>query len=153
MTSIPSQPPQVTLDLDAAALDPICEFYARLLGYRVVRTDHAGTLIESRTLTSDQVPALRLRFRCCAPRPPMGAAIGTIRLITFHVSDPLAVAARIEKPIWILPPPDDATTLDRVILQDSSGYHVALAHPQEDSACTDANPPGTGSSSRPAASS
>lgn len=145
-------PPQATIDLDAAPLDDACDFYRRLLGFRVVRTDNAGTFNEARTLLSDQVPALQLRLRRCDPRPVVGAAIGTIRLITFYVNDPAGVAARIDNPVWVLPPPEHAPA-ERVILQDSSGYHVALARPPGDSACSDANPPGRASSTDPAATS
>lgn len=141
-------PLQATIDLDVAPLDPTCEFYRRLLGFRVIHTENPGAFTEARTLASDEVPAVRLRLRCCSPRPPMGSGIGTIRLITFHVSDPIGVAARIDNPVWILPPSGDAP--DRVILQDSSGYHVALARSQEGSACSDASLPGTGASSSPA---
>lgn len=137
-------PPLVTIDLDAAPLDGACEFYQRLLGFRVVKTEHAGAFTESRVLASDQVPGVLLRFRCCSPRPPMGAAIGTIRLLTFYVPDPAGVAARIEDPTWVLPPPDHGPA-DRLILQDSSGYHVALVRPAAGCACGGASPGGTGS--------
>lgn len=128
-------PAKVTIHLDAIRLDDLCDFYRTLLGFRVVETQHAGLLTEARTLESEQYPAFRLVFQSCHPRPPMASACGTIRTLEFEVDDPARVAARITEPKWITPlPGSDEPTVSRLILQDSTGYHVALVRRPEGSA-------------------
>ena len=137
-----SNTPRVTIHLDAIRLDELCAFYADLLGYRVTDTEHPGLLNEVRTLESDRYPHLRLQFHNCHPRPPMASARGTIRALEFEVDDPVETTSRIANPRWITPLPGaDEPESDRLILQDSTGYHVALVRRQGDSACTDANRP------------
>lgn len=127
----------VTIELDVASLDDSTSFWGTLLGFRVRETRRQGTILESRTLASDAFPTLALTLRNCNPRPPAGSALGSLRSLEFQVDDPVALARRLDKPLWVLAPPeDDAEPCDRVILQDSSGYHVALTKPprQEGSA-------------------
>lgn len=120
----------VTIELDVANLDDSTSFWATLLGFRVLGSRRPGTVLESRTLASDAFPTLALVLRNCNPRPPAGSALGSLRTIEFQVDDPVALARRLDNPQWVLAPPeDDAEPCDRVILQDSSGYHVALTRP------------------------
>lgn len=139
---------QITIDLDSAPLDEACAFYSALLGYRVIETQQGGTFREARLLESEEVPGVRLRLRNCLPRPPIGVQIGSLRLLTFHVSDPAKFAARVPDPVWVEAPQEGAA---RITLRDSSGYHVALVRRGEGCACSASSRPGTSSCPDPAA--
>ncbi len=139
MTSSPT-PLVTTIHLDAIHLDELCDFYAELLGYRVVRTENLGMITESRTLESDAYPAVRLVLRNCLPRPPVGSALGTIRLLEFEVEDPARAASRVKDPRWVSEPPREGESPDRLILLDSTGYRVALARRPAGSACDAGSP-------------
>ncbi|MEO1130962.1 MAG: VOC family protein [Planctomycetota bacterium] len=121
----------VKIVLDAGDLDATCGFWEQLLGFVTISTTLPDKPVETRVLRSEQYPGLVIEFRRCLPRPPQGVSPGSMRSLEFEVDDPIAVAARVTDPRWVSPQPEQGQTVDRLTLQDASGYHVTLVarHP------------------------
>lgn len=133
---------RVRISLDVQNLDESCAYWARLLGFRVVEIDRAGTLTESRDLECPEFPGVRMQFKSCWPRPVVGTALGSLRGLGFAVRDlPALVREFGEGLVWIQPPPADGSAYTRVIARDPNGYALELrgGHPA-DSASSGANP-------------
>ena len=113
-----------TLAFDVADLDRSTAFYRDVLGFRVVLTERAGLIYETRAMASDRYPGVALFARKTFQRPVLGSMIGGVLQLGLREPDLSARADELDgKVTWVLAP---GQRDGRVSFLDPDGYVVEL---------------------------
>lgn len=117
---------QCTIRLDTANLEHGATFWHSLMGFEESSRTASGTPMERRILQSSALPSFAIELVACRPRPVIGSTLGSLRSLSFKVSDPLATARQAKHAQWVQPIDPAQPAPDSIMLIDPSGYRVEL---------------------------
>lgn len=124
---MPHQPDSTCIiHLDTSMLDHAAAFWKSILAYEETSRTANSTPIERRLLHSDAFPQLDIELVSCDPRPTVGSTLGSLRSLTFKVSDPVNTARQAQHALWVQEIDPAEPTPDSILLIDPSGYRVRL---------------------------